>query len=646
MGYGAEVSDRTATHGADHALQAWGIQPRYGDVSGRWQEPAPAVAAALRRAMGAATDDPSEPPPPATPLRILRPGGEGPGTVDDLLDPVGEGRADLVTEDGDRLPMAPGQVLPRDLPLGYHHLESGDGTIAAHLIVSPGRVALDEELRTWGVVAQLYAARSTTSWGIGDLADLGRIIEWATSRGAGVVGLNPLHASTPAGPPLDSPYSPSSRRWRNPLYLAIENVPGADQLDDLDGLRAAGRALNDGSSIDRQAVWGLKRPALERLWDRFRTQSDARFDRYRDELGVDLLTWATFCALADHHGTGWRSWPLDHRRPGTAAVDRFVADHPSEIGFWAWLQWLLDGQLVASGAPEVAIADLAVGIDGDGADAWEWQDLLAPGMTIGAPPDLLGPQGQDWCLPPFVPSRLRNAGYQPLATTIRAGLRNARGLRIDHVMGLFRLFWIPEGLTGAEGAYVRFAGRELLDVVALESHRAGGLVVGEDLGTLEGTAREHLADAGVLSTRLLWFEGEPPSRWPHQSMAAITTHDLPTIAGMWTGTDLADRRAAGVHIDPGNHETMRDRLEDAAHAEDDTPVADVIVGAHRALAASPSMIVTATLDDAVGAEHRPNLPGTIDEHPNWRIPLPVPIDHLDGHPVAEAVADALGSSRR
>ncbi len=291
------------------------------------------------------------------------------------------------------------------------------------------------------------------------------------------------------------------------------------------------------------------------------------------------------------------------------------------------------------------MADLAVGFAADGADAWEWQDLLAPGVRIGAPPDLLGPDGQDWGLPPFVPGRLRDVAYRPLAETIRAVACHARGLRIDHVMGLFRLFWIPPGLGATDGAYVRFSGSEVLEVVALESARSGALVVGEDLGTVEPGVRELLADAGVLSTRLLWFEDGAPSSWPTQAMAAITTHDLPTVAGVWSGTDLADQRAAGVTVAADGDADMRHRLRGAAGVDDGAPSDVVIVGAHRHLAEAPAMIVTAALDDLVGAEHRPNLPGTIDEHPNWRIPLPVSVDDLADHPLAEDVAETLGTGR-
>ena len=359
------------------------------------------------------------------------------------------------------------------------------------------------------------------------------------------------------------------------------------------------------------------------------------------EHGDDLQLWATYCTLARHHDAGWRSWPAEHRRPEGPAVAAFAREHQRDVGFWAWLQWLLDEQLAASGAAEVAVADLAVGFDDDGADAWQWQYLVAGSARIGAPPDQLGPEGQDWGLPPFIPWRLRDAGYQPLATTIRAVARHARGLRIDHVMGLFRLWWVPEGYGATDGAYVRWPGRELLDVVALESHRAGVLVVGEDLGTVEDEVRTALADAQVLSTRLWLFEDRPPAQWPVLAMAATSTHDLPTVAGVASGVDLADQRAAGVRIPPDGDDGFRHRLG----LDRGRPVADVVVDLHRELGASPCRIATATLDDLLGAEHRPNLPGTVDEHPNWRIPLPVPLDDLDDHPLADAVATALAEGR-
>lgn len=605
---------------------AWGIEPAYWDAFGTWREADPAALASLRRSMGATSQDPDEAPPVGQALRVVRPGEQAPVFAGSVLR----------LEDGTELDVA--HQLPPDLPLGYHRITGPDGG-HEHLIVSPGRAALQPDLRTWGLTCQLFAARSHRSWGIGDLADLRHLVAWARDRGAGVVGVNPLHAPNPVGHPADSPYSPSSRRWRDPLYLAVEEVPGAADLPHLAEVAAAGRALNAGDRIDRAAAWALKHDALRQIWERFDTHP--RFEAYRREHGTDLETWATYCTLARHHGTGWRSWPDEHRRPESPAVADFAQHHAHDVGFWAWLQWLLDEQLAASGAGDVVVADLAVGFDDDGADAWQWQDLVAGGVRIGAPPDLLGPEGQDWGLPPFIPWRLRDAGYQPLAATIRAVARHARGLRIDHVMGLFRLWWVPEGLGATDGAYVRWPGRELLDVVALESVRAGVLVVGEDLGTVEDGVRADLAAADVLSTRLLLFEDRPPAEWPALAMAAVTTHDLPTLAGIASGVDLADQRAAGTKIAPDGDDDFRHRLG----LDRGQTLAETVIERHRELGASPCRIATATLDDLAGAEHRPNIPGTIDEHPNWRIPLPLALDDLPGSPLAEATVAALAEGR-
>jgi len=546
----------------------------------------------------------------------------------------------LVLEDTTEISLPDGR-LPSDLPIGYHRLHGPDGPTS--LIVSPRRCPSDPNMKAWGLTAQLYAARSSRSWGIGDLADLSVVNRWATGRGAAVVGLNPLHAPNPLPHQPDSPYSPSSRRFRDPLYLAIEDVPGASHLPDLDSLVAQGRALNAGELIDRDTSWALKRIALEAIWASTSesTELNARLDRYMDERGPDLQAWGTYCALTDHHGTAWPSWPTEHAHPDSPAIGAFAASRPGQVRFWVWLQMLLDDQLEASGAPSTVIADLAVGFAPDGFDAWQWQDLLATGVSIGAPPDTLARDGQDWGLPPFVPWKLRDVGYLPFASTLRSVLRHSRGLRIDHVMGLFRLFWVPPGRSAAEGAYVRFPATEMLDVLAIEATRAGALVVGEDLGTVPDGLRDLLGAAGILSTRLAWFTDGPPETWPRQAMAAVTTHDLPTIAGVWSGVDLEDQRDAGVTLAPDGDAEMKHRLRVLAGCDDAAPVEHVIESVHRRIGESPSMLVTATLDDLTGAPHRPNLPGTVDENPNWRRPLPVDVDDLDGHPLAETCARAL-----
>lgn len=622
-----------ATPEDDHG---WGIAPGYHDVWGAWKTPSPEAAAALRRAMGAQTDDPAEPAPSGTPLRIVRPGeAASAGTT---------GPSTVFLEDGTQVPLHAG-VIPPDLPLGYHRIEADTGRSAPdveHLIVAPERAHLDDEMRIWGVTAQLYAARSHRSWGMGDLGDLGRLVEWATERGAGMVGLNPLHASANVGPPANSPYSPSSRRWRDPIYLDVGALAAA--LPDGADHAAAGATLNRSDRIDRTAVWEQKRAVLEAVWARGVRNPD--FDRYRAERGMALDLWGAYCTLAERHGPSWLSWPDDARHPNAGGVQRALRDHPDRVAFWSWLQFLVEEQFAASGSEQVVVTDLAVGFAPDGFDAWEWQDHLAQGCRIGAPPDLLGPDGQDWGLPPFVPWKLRRLAYRPFAETLRANLRHSRGLRIDHVMGLLRLLWIPPGMTAADGAYVRWHGSELLDIVALESHRAGAFVIGEDLGTVDPEIQGRLRERGLLSTRLLWFEDPAPRDWPQQAMAAITTHDLPTVAGVWTGTDLADQKVAGVTIPANGDEDFRHRLRVAASTDDGASVDHVVVESYRKLAESPCMIVTAALDDLLGAEHRPNVPGTIDEHPNWRIPLPLPLDGLADAPLAEPIATVLAAGRR
>jgi 4-alpha-glucanotransferase len=287
--------------------------------------------------------------------------------------------------------------------------------------------------------------------------------------------------------------------------------------------------------------------------------------------------------------------------------------------------------------------DLPIGVDPDGADAWAWQDALATGASIGAPPDRFVTRGQDWGLPPFVPHHLRALGYAPFIETIRASLRRGGGLRIDHVMGLFRLFWIPHGLAPAEGAYVRYPADELLAIVALESQRAGATVVGEDLGTIEPGVREQLAAHGILSYRVAWFEPRPPAQYPELAMAAVTTHDLPTIAGLWTGADIREQRRLGLIGEDTPLDSTRDRLSELAGLGDNASVTDVIEAVHARLAEAPSLLVTATLDDALAASERPNVPGTAFERPNWSIPLSLTLEALETAPLPRRIAAILAA---
>jgi 4-alpha-glucanotransferase len=308
-----------------------------------------------------------------------------------------------------------------------------------------------------------------------------------------------------------------------------------------------------------------------------------------------------------------------------------------------WLQWLLDVQLERAGAGGAAIVhDFAVGVDPGGADAWLWNDVIVGEMAVGAPPDEFNTRGQDWGVPPFDPWKLRAAGYRPFIETIRSILRHAGGIRLDHVMGLFRLFWLPRGTSPTKGTYVRYPAHDLLDIVALESHRAGAYVVGEDLGTVEDWVRHELWERDVLSYRLLWFEREPPERWPVKALAAVTTHDLPTIAGLWTGSDLEAQRAVGAHPNEEAVAATRAHLQEVSGVSSpEAPVEEVVAGAHRALGRAACLLVTASLEDALGVEERPNMPGTVDEWPNWSIALPLPLEELERHAGPQGVVDAL-----
>jgi 4-alpha-glucanotransferase len=604
----------------------WGITEAYDDWRGERHETQPETRRAILAAMGV---DASAPAPAGDPpVIVIEAENSSPAL------PPG----DLILEDGTVLRVD--ETFRPELPFGYHELHPHGGGQPIRVIASPGACHLPEALRVWGWAVQLYAARSRESWGIGDLADLRRLGRWSGGElGARIVLINPINAVVPVPPLQPSPYFPSSRRFRNPIYLRVEEAPGArEHAREIESLAAAGRALDGERRIDRDAVYQLKLEALARLWARL--GGDPAFDRYCAEQGAPLEEFATFCALAVHHGGGWRGWPPDHRHPRSPAVARFREAWRGRVRFHQWLQWLLDDQLRAAAAEVPVMQDLPIGVDADGADAWSWQDVLATDVSVGAPPDNFAALGQDWGLPPFVPHKLRAARYEPFIQTIRATLRHAGALRIDHVMGLFRLFWIPKGLSPAEGAFVRYPVDDLLAIVALESHRAQAFVVGEDLGTVEGGVRERLARHRILSYRLYWFEPEP-TRYPELALAAVTTHDLPTVAGLWSWEDVKMQEALGRQPNVEGFRQIRERLQRMTGAADSAPVEDVIERTYRLLGEAPSMVVTATLDDAAAVEERPNLPGTTTEWPNWSIALPMPLEELEQRPLPRAIARAL-----
>jgi 4-alpha-glucanotransferase len=564
--------------------EAWGIAAGFHGTDGGWRATSPETLAALLDAMGAGPEGP--PQPSDLPVVVTL------GATSRVPEP------ELVTEDGAKLRLD--GALPADLPLGYHRLVGPSRE--RRLVVAPPRCRLPDDLFGWGMTAQLYSVVSRRSLGLGDLGDLRTMGEWASELGATFLLLNPLGAALPGLPQEPSPYYASSRRFLNPLYLRVDGVPPA-----------AARRARQGELIDRDAIYSAKLGALEQQWERERDSVRTSLARFRRER-AGLEEYATFCALTEVHGRPWRSWPEAVRRPGSAQVARFARERRDRVRFHEWLQWRLDQQVTEAARPCGLLNDVPVGFHPDGADAWAWQGSLAQGVSVGAPPDTFNQAGQDWGLPPFDPWRLAADGFEPFVQTLRAAFRHAAGIRLDHVMALFRLYWIPLGGGGPEqGAYVRYPARALLDILALESVRAGAYVVGEDLGTVEDGVRRELRDRGVLSYRLVWFEPDSPEAFPVEAVAALTTHDLPTLLGIWEEVDpMPDVRARLVAMT---------RL--SASASED----EVIEEGYRVLARAPSRLVALTLEDLAGARERPNRPGTTAPS-NWTRRLPLTLEQL------------------
>ncbi|MGW6539287.1 4-alpha-glucanotransferase [Streptomyces sp. NPDC055051] len=571
----------------------------------------------------------------------------------------------VTTEDGD---VRIGGDWER-LPLGVHTVdaEAPDGrTARATLVVAPARVPAPAT-RAYGLLVQLYSLLSERSWGMGDLGDLRDLVSWAgRAHGAGFVQVNPLHAGVPGAPSDPSPYRPSSRRFPDPVHLRIEQIPeyahlGPGRREELDRILAAAaelreRVLGKGTAIDRDAVWALKLRALELI--AAVEQTPGRRADYHDflaERGRALEDHATYQALAERHGPHWRAWPEELRTPdGAGAAVRADAALTARVDFHCRLAWLTDRQLgeAADAAREAGMAvgivhDLAVGVHPEGSDVWARQGDFATGMSVGAPPDAFNSRGQDWGLPPWRPDALAAAGYAPYRGLLRELLRHAGALRIDHVMGLFRLWWVPEGREPTEGTYVRYDAEAMLAVLVLEAHRAGALVVGEDLGTVEPGVREALAARGVFGTSVLWFERDwdgggaplPPEAWRSGCVATATTHDLPSTAARLSGDHVLLRHRLGLL----GGDLTRERASDAAETAEWRGVLQrlgllpegpgdeeaEIRAVHRFLALTPARMVGVWLPDLVGDRRPQNLPGTWEEYPNWRLPVAGP----DGQPL-------------
>lgn len=558
-------------------------------------------------------------------------------------------------------------------------------------------VALESGSRLWGLTVQLYGVRSRRNWGIGDFTDLAALLEFTAAAGGDLVGLNPLHALFPDNPTHISPYSPSHRGFLNVLYIDVKAVPEFSACE-LVRRRVASpdfqqrlHALRAAEFVDYAGVAAAKFAVLRELFAHFRTAGGARqeaFAAWRRAQGDALENHARFEALQAHFRAqdaqvwGWPAWPAEYRDPASPAVAAFAAAHAEAVAWHAWLQWLADEQLAACAARARALGmavglyrDLAVGANPGGSEVWGWQEMFATGRDgahAGAPPDEINLMGQDWGLPPFIPHRLASADFAPFAAILRANMRHAGALRIDHVMGLMRLFWVPGDMPASEGAYVHYPFEAMLGHVVAASRAASCLVIGEDLGTVPDGFRARLCDAGVLSYHPLIFEREPdgqfrlPAKIATQALVAVGTHDLPTLRGFWQGEDIDERIRLMLFPNDALRQRVaterdwdRGRLLWALEREnllppgtDKDPAAmaeisvETVAAIHAFLARAPSQLLVVQPEDMLGVLEQPNLPGTLeDQHPNWQRKLPLPIEDWAGDARVAAVLAAVKQER-
>lgn len=645
--------------------------------------------------------------------------------------PVGDlgrpGRWRLTLEDGDgregsfradalpvleRARLAAGEYLAVVLPvpeidtLGYHRLDvelDGRAPASMSLIVCPPTchrpAALADDRRVWGLSAQLYGVRSARNWGMGDYTDLKTLLEWAAARGAALVGVNPLHALYPHNPAHCSPYSPSSRQFVNVLYIDVEAVPEfatcAEARKTVSGaaFKARLEALRAAPQVDYVRVAAAKYRVLEKLWGCFRARHLERdsergrdFRRFRAEQGDDLYHLALFEALQAHfHGRdaaiwGWPAWPAEYHDPRGATVRAWAAAHAERVEFYQYLQWLAAGQLHGAAARAEALGlgiglyqDLAVGVDRGGAETWMHRDLYAFEASVGAPPDDFNLHGQDWGLPPLIPHRLREAAYAPFIRMLRANMRAAGALRVDHVMGLMRLYWVPPGLKADQGVYVGYPLRDLLGILALESRRNRCLVIGEDLGTVPPAMRQAMHELGILAYRLFYFEKhwdtdqafKAPGEIEREVLVAASTHDLPTLAGFWGGGDLELRARLALFPTEAQQEAqIAGRAADRAwllralqgegllppgmsERPEEVPEMspELALAIHRYLARSPARVMLVQAEDLFGEMEQANLPGTVNEHPNWRRKLSRDLEAWAGDARSRALGPAMAAER-
>jgi 4-alpha-glucanotransferase len=606
--------------------------------------------------------------------------------------------------------------LTRELPLGYYELQlrvEADGRAESgrsRLLVAPDHAyfpgCLADGRRLWGFNLPLYAMKSAGNWGIGDFRDLTALLDWAATLGAAFVGVNPLHAPAPLPAADPSPYAPTSRLFHNFLYLDLEQVPEMEFCPEARELlanrefQASLARLRQGPLVPYSQVFRLKLRVLELLFQAFWKEHGPpeapgsprgeEFAAFLRQGGAILQRFGEFAALADHFQQGdWRRWPEEYRRPGNPVVAAWARERPRQIRLHQYAQWLAAGQLQEvisaaahrQGLPFTLYQDLALGAAAGSFDTWAHPELFARGAAIGAPPDAFNPKGQNWGISPIIPQALRESGYQLFIDALRANAPVGGMLRLDHVMGLFRLLWIPSGEEAGQGAYVHYPARELLAVLALESVRRRTLIIGEDLGTVTPRMRRELGRLGVFSYRVFYFERDAaghflaPESYPAQAVAAVTTHDLPTFTGFWQGSDLAFKRQANLYPEAGLAEAeaaarQRHRLEllealksrrllpeeagnpdpkvepRAAAPAPAEPEAEVREGVLEYLAQSSAALLEVRLEEVFGWPEQQNFPGPDMVHPNWRGRLPWSLEEMTRDQAPARLAARLNKYRK
>ncbi|MBD0305934.1 MAG: 4-alpha-glucanotransferase, partial [Nitrospiraceae bacterium] len=605
--------------------------------------------------------------------------------------------------------------LPAISDIGYYTLTAVGSTASTcvegtlRIILAPARCYEPAELlhdsRLWGLSVQLYALRSSTNWGVGDFGDLAEWLEWAAKDlGAGMVGLNPMHALKNSHPYHISPYSPDSRLYVNTLYLDMQKIPDlsecveAQQMVADESFRSRVEALRERETVDYEGVYEAKLKILEALFASFqqrhcrvngpslqpRTKRGRAFARYVRKEGEPLALFALFQAISETmrrespSASVWQDWPEPYRHPDSPAVKAYRESNRVRIRFHQYLQWIAAEQLqrvsrlaAEHGMPIGLYHDLALGSDRTGSDAWMFQDVLALGVACGAPPDAFAPEGQNWGLPPPIPHRLRADGYRMFIELLRKNMAHGGALRLDHVMALFRLFWVPCGLPASAGTYVRYPWEDLLGILALESVLRQAVVVGEDLGTVPDLVREKLAASRVLSYRVFYFERSQNGEWkapgdyPKEALAVISTHDLPPLAGYWAAQDIELRWKLGLYSDEAAYRAavderrrektqilealrregllLEDSVELGADSSEWTP--ELSRAVHCYVARTPACLMLVGLEDLIGHRTQINLPGTLDSYPNWSLKFPVTLDALQIDPRPRQLAAALQTIR-